>query len=354
MDNNHNDFSGINNNLQGINNNPKDTNNNSQDTGSTTSNVIPSDRKVIQPLNDVQLPKDYIRQNNIYQQDSNSSQQNQPQGNNQPNGAQPHEGIPQQNSSQQSANQQSTQLASPVPTNQGVDYNRALMREFGISDRVTPGRCLTVGIVGIVCSAILLGTLGIHDFIVGRWKQGIIHAALAAGWLILTTIAGNLTRVTTINDYAVAAGGSRMSMLCMYLGALLRFISIVYTLFESIMMIKIAKKAYANNTQNTVPAKITYSKALPIISIIAALMPVLLYVFCLISSRGSTSENGPGAVWWLMVLYVESLGWPIFATAIVTGILGLKSKAKWLSVVSLAVQVLVAAYVIMLFSGILR
>lgn len=354
MDNSHNDFSGTNNNPQGINNIPQAANSNPQDASNTISNVIPSDRKVIQPLNDVQLPKDYIRQNNIYQQDSNSSQQNRPQGNNQPNGAQPHEGIPQQNSSQQSANQQSAQSADPAPTNQGVDYNRALMREFGISDRVTPGRCLTVGIVGIVCSAILLVTLGIHDFIVGRWKQGIIHAALAGGWLVLTTIAENLTRVTTINDYATTAGNSGISSLCMYLGVLLRFLSIVYTLYESIMMIKIVKKAYAKNTQNTVPAKITYSKALPIISIIAALMPVLLYVFCLISSRGSTSENGPGAVWWLMVFYAWSLAWPIFAIAIVTGILGLKSKVKWLSVVSLAVQVLVAAYVIMLFSGILR
>ena len=76
-------------------------------------------------------------------------------------------------------------------------------------------------------------------------------------------------------------------------------------------------------------------KVWSILSIIATIIPMILWVCCLIVSGGSASENGPGAVWWLMIMYYWSLGIPLAVISIAFGIVGLKTSLRWLSIISL-------------------
>ncbi|MDO5475377.1 MAG: hypothetical protein Q4F61_03280, partial [Candidatus Saccharibacteria bacterium] len=65
-------------------------------------------------------------------------------------------------------------------------------------------------------------------------------------------------------------------------------------------------------------------KVWSILSIIATIIPIMLWAYCFMVSGGSTSENGPGAVWWLMIVYYWSLGVPLAVISIAFGIVGLK------------------------------
>lgn len=79
-------------------------------------------------------------------------------------------------------------------------------------------------------------------------------------------------------------------------------------------------------------------KVWSILSIIATIIPIILWVYCLIVSGGSQSENGPGAVWWLVVMYYWSLGIPLAVISIKFGIAGLKTSLRWLSIISLLLK----------------
>ena len=59
-----------------------------------------------------------------------------------------------------------------------------------------------------------------------------------------------------------------------------------------------------------------------IISLILAIIPYLLFAFCYIMSNGE-GEDGAGAIIWLFVIYLWSVGIPIFIASVVFGILGL-------------------------------
>jgi hypothetical protein len=86
------------------------------------------------------------------------------------------------------------------------------------------------------------------------------------------------------------------------------------------------------------------------LSIVATIIPIVLWVYCLIVSGGSISENGPGAVWWLMIMYYWSLGIPLVVISIAFGIVGLKTSLRWLSIVSLLLKaVRIIAIVLLLF-----
>lgn len=82
----------------------------------------------------------------------------------------------------------------------------------------------------------------------------------------------------------------------------------------------------------------------------ATLIPIILWVYCFVVPGGSANENGPGAVWWLMVMYYWSVGIPLIAVSIAFGITGLKTKLHWLSIVSLSLKAAMIVAVILLFS----
>ncbi len=84
-------------------------------------------------------------------------------------------------------------------------------------------------------------------------------------------------------------------------------------------------------SQNLKPAK-------AIISFICSLIPLPLLIYCLIVSGGSGKENGPGAVWWIFVIYATTAGIPVFLLWLICGIKGLNTNMRKLALTSLIIK----------------
>ena len=80
------------------------------------------------------------------------------------------------------------------------------------------------------------------------------------------------------------------------------------------------------------------AKAWSILSIIATVISIAIWIYCFAVSGGSTNESGPGAVWWFLILYYSSLGIPLAIASIAFGIIGLKTNLRWLSIISLSLK----------------
>lgn len=85
-------------------------------------------------------------------------------------------------------------------------------------------------------------------------------------------------------------------------------------------------------------------KVWSILSIIATMIPILLWGFCEIviaTNGGDRSESGAGAIGWIMVMYYWTLGIPLAIISIAFGIVGLKTSLRWLSIVSLSLKAII-------------
>lgn len=216
-----------------------------------------------------------------------------------------------------------------------------------------------------------LSILGIHDFIIKRYKQGIAHIVVALISYLPLLIYNLLFQNSDNYDFNLS---SILSMLA-YVPLISSYI---WALIEGIQILQYSKQeSVANNTGTssttpgsqlqTVPEETqnqldtTQSEELKnqkkygyraIISLVATIIPILLFTYCFITSGGSTSENGPGAIWWLMIMYYWSIGVPLLAVAIAFGILGLKTNLRWVAILSLSLKALTLIFIILLFSGV--
>lgn len=75
-----------------------------------------------------------------------------------------------------------------------------------------------------------------------------------------------------------------------------------------------------------------------LISLVTAILPILLYIICVVLSHGE-GEDGDGAIGWLLVLYLWFAAIPVFLISVVTGIYGIKGKTKILAVLGLLVDI---------------
>lgn len=75
------------------------------------------------------------------------------------------------------------------------------------------------------------------------------------------------------------------------------------------------------------------------VSFIATIIPICLWIYCIIKSNGKFNENGPGEVWWLMIIYYCTLGFPLFIISLSFGVLGLKTKLCKLAIASILLKV---------------
>lgn len=91
-------------------------------------------------------------------------------------------------------------------------------------------------------------------------------------------------------------------------------------------------------------------KAYSIIAFIAAIIPLLLWAYCLIVSGGSFNENGPGAVWWLLVMYYGSIGIPLAIASICFAAAGLKTKYKTLATISMVTKIITIIIIACIFA----
>lgn len=86
-----------------------------------------------------------------------------------------------------------------------------------------------------------------------------------------------------------------------------------------------------------------YEKISFILSMIPIAALVEAFLFCFISSGGSLSEAGGGAVWWLFIIFL----WLLVPTAtvlgvisLIFGIISLKAQKSKLSYISICIAVL--------------
>jgi len=89
----------------------------------------------------------------------------------------------------------------------------------------------------------------------------------------------------------------------------------------------------SNSNENDMKTQ-NKSKVTGIISLILALIPYLLFIFCLIASGGSLSEADDGAVWWLFVMYAP-FSIPIAITSYICAVVSSKNKKNKLATISI-------------------
>ena len=85
------------------------------------------------------------------------------------------------------------------------------------------------------------------------------------------------------------------------------------------------------------PAKKPTSSGFAIASFILTMIPILLISYVIAASEGG-SDNGKGAIFWLVIFYYWSVGVPIFILSIVFAIIGLRSKQRALAIASLVIK----------------
>ena len=216
------------------------------------------------------------------------------------------------------------------------------------------------------------GIIGVHNFILKQYKKGIAHIAIVILCYMPYII------VSASCDYG--SNCYDMVMLTMFL-QYLAVASYIWAIVEGIQILQSKKQkvsslsttSNSNTIQTPKPimdagntsyfvanqpspetvAKIEQEKkqdrkVWSILSIVATIIPIMLWVYCLIVSGGSGSENGPGAVWWLMVIYYWSLGIPLAAISIAFGIVGLKTSLRWLSIISLLLKAMMIITIVLL------
>ncbi len=74
------------------------------------------------------------------------------------------------------------------------------------------------------------------------------------------------------------------------------------------------------------------------LGILLALIPVALFFFCKSQAKDGT-EDGTGAVWWILVIYFFTIGFPVVGSSIGLGIMGLKNKNKIPSYVTFIIHI---------------
>ena len=106
---------------------------------------------------------------------------------------------------------------------------------------------------------------------------------------------------------------------------------------------------YGNSSVGEPPRQ-TGNKIWSILSFITSIIPIALFIYCLIISGGSLNEGSSGAIWWIMVIYYWTAGIPLAIAAIFFGIKGLDTSWRRLAIVSLSVKAIVIAAICLLFT----
>ena len=93
-----------------------------------------------------------------------------------------------------------------------------------------------------------------------------------------------------------------------------------------------------------------YNRLYPaIVSLITAAVPFFIWTSSIRTSGGSLSESGEGAVWWFVIMYYISLGFPLAIISFVFGFIGLKTRFYWLATIALLIKVITISIAVMFF-----
>ena len=204
------------------------------------------------------------------------------------------------------------------------------------------------------------GIIGIHNFILKQYKRGLLHIIIVIVCCIPSILTNLLCNHNSncLNNAFLASSSWNLSI-----------ISYILAIIEGVQILKskkqIASGQYTTTQLDTIPtptlqmstnsstnSNVSHhvdnmpsqenatktNSTQPIISVITTIIPIIIWIYCFVYSNGNFSENGPGAIWWLIIMYYGSLGLPLAAISIKYGIEGLKTKYRWLAIISLLLK----------------
>ena len=82
-----------------------------------------------------------------------------------------------------------------------------------------------------------------------------------------------------------------------------------------------------------------------ILSIVLGLIPIIIITAFYIYSGGDLSENGAGAIFWLVPIYFFAIGFPIAGLSVFLGFKSFKIKKNILSIIGMIIGSLPFIYV---------
>ncbi len=226
------------------------------------------------------------------------------------------------------------------------------------------------------------GVIGVHNFILKQYGKGALHIALVAIAFLgsyLSTITCNYNKCynATLSiiflQYLIVAASYIWAIVEGVRINQLRKLHIVSppvinkpTIIQSEEekdqpVMKMGGTTYyvaEKSTPKTVTPinqnKQKDHKVWSIVSIISALIPLFLWTYCIIISGGNTNEGqSSGGVWWLMIWYYFTIGFPLMIVSVAFGIIGLGTSLKGLATLSLIIKTLTIIFVMLLVSGVL-
>ena len=97
-----------------------------------------------------------------------------------------------------------------------------------------------------------------------------------------------------------------------------------------------------NDGVNNGVKKMKACKIRSIIGLILGLIPIVLFIYCLIVSVGDTSESGEGTVFWLLIIYGWTLAIPFAIISVINSVTAIKINKNPLSITSLVISLITA------------
>lgn len=216
------------------------------------------------------------------------------------------------------------------------------------------------------------GIFGIHNFILKQYGRGIAHVAIVVVCYTISIIISMLCNHDRNCD--------SIAMIPQYL----TIIPYIWSIIEGMRILRYREQTMSSSsTEDSVniaqpPKSIMNAgetsyfvasqpsleavtkneqkekqdcKTWSVLSIIATIIPIMLWTYCFVSSGGGVEKSGYGAVWMLIGIYYWSLGIPLMVISIVFGVKGLKTSFRWLSIISLLLKaVMIVVIALLLFN----
>lgn len=206
------------------------------------------------------------------------------------------------------------------------------------------------------------GIFGIHNFILKQYGKGVAHIII-----VVSCWAPNIIANTLCDRNSNCFNVIGITMLLLYLAVS----SYIWAIVEGVRILQSKNQGTIPSRETSNPDSIQASnpamkaedanysttdilspettveikqerkqdrKVWSILSILATTTTMIIWIDYYIVSSGGINKNGPGAIWWLMVMYYWSLGIPLTIVSIAFGIIGLKTSLRWLSIISLVLK----------------
>lgn len=212
---------------------------------------------------------------------------------------------------------------------------------------------------------------GIHNFILKQYERGIVRVTTFIAWCVFLGVYTTCGQSDSCRGMGLLIVPLQYIIIALYVWAVVEGARVLQFKKQRTAlswgtggrnMVQSSKPVMnVEDKSNSVPDEKTLGtvakneqyeeqdrKIWSVLSIMATIIPIMLWAYCLIVSGGSTSEDGPGAVWLFILTYYGTLGIPLIVLSIMFGVMGLKTSLRWLSIVSLLLKIITIIAVVLL------